>query len=160
MLNYHVAQGRAVSASPLLFAVTVCSVGAWGGFSWAFLVDWLSTHSSPSPALVTLLTLLTVGITLLLSIKRRIYITAEHVAVVEDRLFSILIHHRECELPSASSLEVRLFGDIWYLFVVNVGPRPNDSLLITYARADAMLAMDLVTLFEHADLPNPEVITC
>lgn len=48
---------------------------------------------------------------------------------------------------------MEIFAGSWYVFVTNYGIQPQ---LITHARADSQLAMELVVMFEEHNSAMPE----
>jgi Na+/pantothenate symporter len=96
---------------------------------------------------------LTVLITFAVMINRYVFFSPDNQVVVEDRLFGQVMYRRSLTLMSSEDVKVEIFAGSWYVFVTNYGIQPQ---LITHARADSQLAMELVVMFEEHNSAMPE----
>ncbi|WP_270833785.1 hypothetical protein [Aeromonas sp. QDB07] len=160
MLNVNVAEGRTVTASPVLFATVITGIAAWLLFAWVLLHDLVTTLALPSEAIRSFITVITIAVTLTLLLNRRVYVSEQRSVIVEDRLLGYLVHRRECAMNPLDSVVVTLFGQSWYAFNIIDATGSTPPTLITHSRIDSTLTMDLVVLLENAEQSTHEVISC
>lgn len=158
-MNLKAVEGRTVTASPILFSLVVVGTLLWLLLAYVISLDFLTTGVTPSSIIQWGIILLTVGITCIVLLTRSVAIAPHLVAIVEDRFFGIVIHRRKIQIEDIDRIKVLPFASNWYVFVVH-DTASNTDYLITQARTDSQLAMDLVLLFENADEPIKEILKC
>ncbi|MGR6425766.1 hypothetical protein [Aeromonas veronii] len=158
-MNLKAVEGRTVTASPILFSLVVVGTLLWLLLAYVISLDFLTTGVTPSSIIQWGIILLTVGITCIVLLTRSVAIAPHLVTIVEDRFFGIVIHRRKIQIEDIDRIKVLPFASNWYVFVVH-DTASNTDYLITQARTDSQLAMDLVLLFENADEPMKEVLKC
>lgn len=158
-MNLRAVEGRTVTASPILFSLVVVGTLLWLLLAYVITLDFLTTGVTPSSIIQWGIILLTVGITCICLLSRRVTIAPDLVAIVEDRFFGLVVHRRKIRIEDIDRIKVLPFSSNWYVFVVH-DVASNTDYLITQARTDSLLAMDLVLLFENADEPMKEILKC
>lgn len=158
-MNLRAVEGRTVTASPILFSLVVVGTLLWLLLAYVITLDFLTTGVTPSSIIQWDIILLTVGITCIGLLSRRVTIAPHLVAIVEDRFFGLVVHRRKIRIEDIDRIKVLPFASNWYVFVVHDVASDTDYL-ITQARTDSLLAMDLVLLLENADEPMKEILKC
>lgn len=158
-MNPRAVEGRTVTASPILYSLVVVGTLIWLLMAYVITLDFMTTYVAPSTIIQYGIILLTVGITIVGLLTRTVAISPCMVAIVEDRLFGLVVHRRSIQIGDIDNIKVLPFASHWYLFVVHDAATGTDYQ-ITHVRTDSLLAMDLVLLFENADEPLKEVFKC
>ena len=153
VLNPIEVRTRTVTASPLLFSMVIVSAIVWLILIWMISLDYILTKAAPSATVEMCFFVLTVLITFAVMINRYVFFSPDNQVVVEDRLFGQVMYRRSLTLMSSEDVKVEIFAGSWYVFVTNYGVQPQ---LITHARADSQLAMELVVMFEEHNSAMPE----
>lgn len=159
VMNPRAVEGRTVTASPILYSLVVVGSLIWLLMAYVITLDFITTYVAPSSIIQYGIILLTVGITSIALLKRSVAIAPSMVAIVEDRLFGLVVHRRKIKIEDIDNIKVLPFASSWYLFVVQ-DAASGTNYQITHARTDSLLSMDLVLLFENADEPLKEVFKC